>query len=367
MSERGVVYAQNWEDPRLELEALDVQHDDAVFAIAGGGCTALALLARAPRQLHVVDRNAAQIHLLHLKLAAVRTLAPCDAAPFLGGLPSASRREAFASIARNLPAATARYWQNREDQILRGVISQGRIERYFAALRWCLRAVHSARTTEELFAQPTIEAQRRFYFERWNTPAWRRAFLLGHKRILDRVLDASVYRHLEARNLPAELHGRAEHCLAEMPIAGNYFLSWILRGRYPDSPACHPPYLERDAHDALQRFGGRLETHTMDAAGFLRSRPDSSIDKFYLSNVPEWLTEDHIAPFFREVIRVARDGAVVCYRALMVDRALPPAIAAHLAEDTARSARLARRDRAFVNTAFHVATIRKTGDVHAGN
>jgi S-adenosylmethionine-diacylglycerol 3-amino-3-carboxypropyl transferase len=225
--------------------------------------------------------------------------------------------------------------------------------------------VHPARRIEELFAQPTLEAQRRFYDERWNTAGWRRAFLLGHKRILDRALDPSFYRYVEARNLSRELHERAGRCMTELPIGDNYFLSWILRGRYPDHAAARPPYLLAGAAGPLAESAGRLEIHHADIRDFLRSRPDASCDKFYLSNVAEWLRGDEVAAFFDEVVRVARDGATVCYRALMVDRPLPARLRRRLHEDTARSAALAASDRAFVNAGFHAVTVRRREGSHA--
>lgn len=359
-----LMYAQNWEDPCLELAALAVRPADDVIAIGGAGCTALSLLAQGPRSLHAVDCSLAQIHLLRLKLAAVMHLPSEQAIQFLGGLPANNRIATFQSLSTQLPSQTARFWNGRIEQIKGGVLAHGRIERYFAILRWLLRWIHSPRRIEALFEQPTLECQRRYYHDCWNTPGWRRFFLLAHKRILDHVLDPSFYRFVEARNLPQELHERAARRLTELPIGDNYFLSWILRGRYPDHAAARPPYLLPGAAVSLALSASRLETHHADIRDFLRSRPDSSCDKFYLSNVAEWLRENELAPFFEQVIRVARDGAVVCIRALMVDRPLPVALADRLCEDTARSAALAASDRAFVNAGFHALTVRKQG---AGN
>ncbi len=360
-----LMYAQNWEDPCLELAALAVRPEDDVIAIGGAGCTALSLLAQGPRSLHAVDCSLAQIHLLRLKLAAVTHLPTEQAIQFLGGLPANNRIATFESLSAQLPAQSALFWNGRIEQVKGGVLAHGRIERYFAILRWLLRWIHSPRRIEALFAQPTLESQRRYYHDCWNTPGWRRLFLLAHKRILDRVLDPSFYRFVEARNLPRELHERAARRLTELPIGDNYFLSWILRGRYPDQVSARPPYLLPTAAEPLTQSASRLETHHADIREFLRSRPDSSCDKFYLSNVAEWLREDELAPFFEQVIRVARDGALVCYRALMVDRPLPAVLADRLCEDTARSAALAANDRAFVNAGFHAVTVRKPGASHA--
>jgi len=276
-------------------------------------------------------------------------------------LPANDRVATLKSLSAQLPEPTARFWTHRLREVHDGVLSQGRVEGYFAILRWFLGWVHSEHRVERLFQQRTLEARRLYYRDHWNTPGWRRLFLLAHKRILDRALDPSFYRYVEARNLPQELYERAGRCITELPIDDNYFLSWIFRGRYPDDVAARPPYLLPEAVSALAQSASHLETHHADIRDFLRSRPDSSCDKLYLSNVAEWLHEDELAPFFEQVIRVARPGAVVCYRALMVDRPLPATVADRLCEDTARSAALAASDRAFVNAGFHAVTVRKQG------
>lgn len=358
-ADERLMYAQNWEDSQLERAALKIGAQDEVIAIAGGGCTAMTLLAEGPRRLQVVDRNPAQMHLLILKLAAACHLPSGEASEFLGGSEASNRLATFESLSSHLPQETAHFWRGRLEQIRKGVISQGRIERYFAVLSWLLRFVHSRRRIEQLFEQPTLEAQQRFFHDTWDTPGWRRLFLLTHKRILDRALDPSFYQYVDGRNLPEELRKRAEWSLTQLPIADNYFLSWIFRGRYPDGSAGRPPYLQSATAEALTRNADRLQTHRADIREFLRAQPDSSCDKFYLSNVGEWLGEHEVTPFFEDVIRVARNGAAVCYRALMVDRPLPQTIARYLEEDTVRSADLGRSDRAFVNAAFHVVTVRK--------
>jgi S-adenosylmethionine-diacylglycerol 3-amino-3-carboxypropyl transferase len=357
MTDDRLMYAQNWEDSQLERSALAIGAEDRVIAIAGGGETVMTLLAEGPRRLQAVDRNPAQVQLLLLKLAVALQLPGDRASAFLGGSETNDRLATFDAL--DLPAETERFWRGRPEQIRKGVISQGRIERYFAVLRWLLRLVHSRRRIDQLFEQPTLEAQQRFFRDTWDTPGWRRIFLLTHKRVLDRALDPSFYRYVEGRNLPEEMRKRAEWALTQLPIANNYFLSWIFRGRYPAGADKGPPFLQPATAAALKRNAGRLETHLADVRDFLRAQPDSSCDKFYLSNVGEWLGEDDVTPFFEEVIRVARNGAVVCYRALMVDRPLPPGVARFLEEDHARSAGLGRSDRAFVNAAFHVVTVRK--------
>jgi S-adenosylmethionine-diacylglycerol 3-amino-3-carboxypropyl transferase len=360
-----LLYGQNWEDSALEIAALNICPSDRVVAVAGAGCTTLALLAQGPQRLHAVDRNIAQLHLLRLKLAAVCHLPVGQATGFLGGVRADHRLTVLNGLDPKLERDTARFWQHRSDQIARGVISQGRVERFFGIVRRLLRLVHSRRRIEQAFQQVTLDAQRQFYSEQWDTAGWRALFLLAHKKVLDRVLDPAFYQYVDGSGLSRDLRERAERCMTTLPIRSNYFLSWILRGHYGDEDTARPYYLGAQAAVALQQHHGKLQTHCADLRAFLRAMPESSGDKFYLSNVCEWLPDQELGPFFEEVARVARDGATVCYRALMVDRSRPASVESLFSEDRALSARAATRDRAFINVGFHCLTVRKRSSADA--
>src|ERR1044071_2506200 len=69
---RGLVYAQIWEDPAVDMEALAITPDSHVVTIASGGCNVLSYLTANPRAITAVDLNTAHIALNKLKLAAAR-------------------------------------------------------------------------------------------------------------------------------------------------------------------------------------------------------------------------------------------------------------------------------------------------------
>ncbi len=358
-----LLYGQNWEDSDVEVAALSIGPTDRVIAIAGAGCTTLALLAQGPQRLHAVDRNVPQLHLLLLKLAAVCQLRPEQAAGFLGGTEADKRLATLEDLAPFLTEETANFWRLHSEQIERGIISQGRVERHFSLVRRLLRFAHPRRRIEQLFALPTLTAQLSFYRNHWDNMAWRALFMLAHRRILDRVLDPSFYQYVDGSGFSRKLRERAERCMTTLPIRSNYFLSWILRGRYCEEATGRPTYLRSAA--ALLRNRSRLQTYCTDIRALLGTMPDSSNDKFYLSNVCEWMSEEERGPFFAEIARVASDGAMVCYRALMADRPLPASVAILFEEDRARSAEFAERDRAFINEGFHVMVVRKSGRANA--
>ena len=71
---RGLVYTQIWEDPEVDLEALALQPDSHVVAIASGGCNVLSYLIDDPARITAVDLSRAHVALNRLKLVAASRL-----------------------------------------------------------------------------------------------------------------------------------------------------------------------------------------------------------------------------------------------------------------------------------------------------
>ena len=71
---RGLVYAQIWEDPEIDLEAMALTPDCHVVAIASGGCNILSYLTADPARITAVDLSQAHVALNRLKLTAAQRL-----------------------------------------------------------------------------------------------------------------------------------------------------------------------------------------------------------------------------------------------------------------------------------------------------
>src|SRR5436190_23144559 len=67
----SLVYNQIWEDPRVDMEALELDADSRVLTIASGGCNILAYLTQKPASITAVDINRNHVYLTRLKLAAL--------------------------------------------------------------------------------------------------------------------------------------------------------------------------------------------------------------------------------------------------------------------------------------------------------
>ena len=70
----GFVYNQIWEDPRVDVEALEPFAGKRLMTIASGGCNVLNYLLADPAEVYAVDLNRHHIYLTRLKLAAARHL-----------------------------------------------------------------------------------------------------------------------------------------------------------------------------------------------------------------------------------------------------------------------------------------------------
>lgn len=68
------IYAFTWEDPREDMNLLNIGSDDSILAITSAGDNLLhyACLPKPPRKIHGVDLNPCQNHLLELKLACFK-------------------------------------------------------------------------------------------------------------------------------------------------------------------------------------------------------------------------------------------------------------------------------------------------------
>src|SRR6059036_545633 len=85
-------YASVWEDADVLCEALaPVGRGGRLLSIASAGDNVLALLGLDPAEVVAVDRNAAQLACLALRLAAFRCLDDPALLAFLGVTPSAKR------------------------------------------------------------------------------------------------------------------------------------------------------------------------------------------------------------------------------------------------------------------------------------
>jgi S-adenosylmethionine-diacylglycerol 3-amino-3-carboxypropyl transferase len=373
-----LIFAQCWEDPELDIEGLAPTRSDRVLVVTSGGCTALSILTRGPRELIAIDMNPAQSYLLELKLAGIRILDDHDAYLKLLGVRFVEDKapegpppaELYRRVRPLLSPDAQEFWDAHADWIQKGVLWCGRYESYLALFRRLLHIVVGRKTVRELLRLAPAE-QARFYRERWDTAGWRLLFRMFFSRYVlgRRGLDPMFFRHVEGVPSFGE-HWRqaAEHVLTELPVRTNYFLAQIGTGAYLNREHV-PRYLHPCTFDELKRHADRVRIVTGELESFLSQRRGNSIDKFALSNVFEWVDQDSYEQILRQVWRVGSHGARLCYRNLLVYRERPRSLAPVLRSHCSDAQDLLFGDRSFVYSNFVIEEVVKetlaAGDVAA--
>jgi len=356
----NLLFGMSWEDPSSDRRALRIGHGDIVSTISSGGCNTLTLLLDDPARICAVDINASQSYLLELKIAAVRHLEHAELLAFLGLAPSENRLRVFRSLAADLTPQALAYWTSNADAVQKGVVHTGRYESFIGKFIRFLSVVQGRKRIENLFRCESIEDQRAYFENVWNTFQWRLLFKLAfNKRMLARRgLTADYFKFDDGSSSFAEsFFRRSRHALCEIPIATNYFLAQYLRGRYWSGDAV-PDYLRKENLPIVRDRLDRIEVITSDAQGWFRKQADFSIDAFSLSNICELMSPDEAGRMFAEVARIARSGARICFRNLIVPRSVPEELSAKIELQEELSRELLAHDRSFVYSRVHAYAVR---------
>jgi len=349
-------YAQCWEDADVLLAALDVQPGDVCLSIGSGGDNTLALLTRQPRRVIALDFNPAQLACLELRVAAYRELQHTELLELIGSQPSSRRRELYHRCRPLLSPQARRFWNSHPREILDGIGTAGKFERYFAFFRsWVLPLVHSESRRRALLQAKAREERALFYNRRWHTWRWKLMFSIFFSRsVMGRLgRDASFFQYVEGAVAKRVLE-RVRHALVELDPADNPYLHWILTG-YHATPL--PFALRRENFEAIRRNLDRLEWHCRSAEDYLAGAPADSIDRFNMSDIFEYMSPDNYHALLERLIRAGKTGGRVAYWNTLVDRHRPAHMRDRLRSLDELAQQLHLRDKAFFYCRFVVEEI----------
>jgi S-adenosylmethionine-diacylglycerol 3-amino-3-carboxypropyl transferase len=371
----GLVYAQIWEDPVVDLEALDLGPGSSVAAIASGGCNALSYLMADPSRVLAVDLNGHHVALNRLKLAAAKHLPNHAAFLALFGRPGGRANVALyeTHLRAHLSEADQAYWDARD---WRG---RRRVARYFAAnlharglLGRFIGAGHKVarlhgKDPRRMLAARDLDAQRAT-FESELKPVLRSRlvrFLVDRPSALYGLgIPPAQYKALLS-SAPAGgtmadvLEARLERLACGFPLAENYFAWQAFGRRYaPGADAALPPYLARANFGALRARADRIELHHGNLIDALEAAGPSSFDAYVLLDAQDWMGDDTLDRLWRAILASARPGARVIFRTAAEPSLLPgrlaPELLARWDYAEAESRAWTVRDRSAIYGGFHL-------------
>ena len=369
----GLVYPQIWEDPAVDMDAMELSQHHAIVTIGSGGCNMLAYLSRSPKSIDVVDLNRHHIALNRLKLAAFKHLpAHADVGRYFGLDDVSSNTAAFdAYIAPHLDAVTRGYWQQRSlfgrrrvNVFNRNIYRTGLLGR-FIALGHLIARLHGVNLSE--FAKTRTIREQRQFFDTQIAPLFDRPlirFITSRKSSLFGLgIPPQQYDELASLapdgSIAPVLRDRLEKLACHFPLRDNYFAWQAFARRYPRPEEGNlPPYLHAEHYDSIRRSVDRVAVHHESVTALLARKPAASVDRFVLLDAQDWMTDVQINALWSEINRTAAAGARVIFRTAAEKSVIEGRLLPVLRQDwqylAERSAELNLQDRSAIYGGFHI-------------
>ena len=368
----GLVYPQIWEDPVVDLAALELGPDKRVIAIASGGCNVLSYLTADPCEIVAVDLNAHHVALTRLKLAGAALL-PNHATfyRFFGLARDRANVAAYERIlCRGLDAETRAYWDHRDltgrprvRLFARNIYRRGLLGRFIAM-------GHVVAKLAGIRLQPLTEmrgvAEQRAYFDAVLAPFFDRPavrWLTSQKASLFGLgIPPAQYEALASAgggDMALVLKRRLEKLFCDFDISQNYFAQQALARSYgPGDGASLPPYLQAAHFEALRARTGRVSVVRQSFTERLREEKAASLDAYVLLDAQDWMTDGQLTGLWSEITRTARPGARVIFRTAgepsILPGRVPTAILSRWDYRGEESEAFCRADRSAIYGGFHL-------------
>ena len=367
----GLVYAQIWEDPEVDMAALKLGPRSRLVTIASGGCNVMSYLTTDPMQVQAVDLNPAHVALLELKLTAARHLPHYEA--FRAFFAEADTRENLRLYERfvepQLAPSVRHYWNGRDlagrrriSLFRRNVYQHGLLGRTIQLGHLVCR-MHGKRPQRLLDARDLAEQRRLFEAELapvFESPLVRKLADLP-AAYLGLGIPPAQFDALKADaggRLAALVRSRVERLACDFPIHENWFAWQAFGRRYPGQGQGLPPYLRPEHFQSLRERVTRVDVQQITVTDFLRRQDAASIDAYVLLDAQDWMSRVQIEALWAQMNRTARAGARAIFRTAGEEtpllQMLAPETLAPWHYDQERSQELHARDRSAIYGGFHL-------------
>ncbi|WP_282947935.1 MULTISPECIES: DUF3419 family protein [unclassified Sphingopyxis] len=332
---KGLVYAQIWEDPVVDMEALAIEPGNRIATIASGGCNALSYLTADPAEIVAVDLNTAHVALNNLKRVAAQRLPDYESfRRFFAEADSVANIADYRTFIRpHLDETSRRYWEGRDlvgrrriNGFASGLYKRGLLGN-FIGLAHLIARMHRIDLKQFLDAK-TIEEQRAIFDEkfapffdrkliRWITDQRSSLFGLG-------IPPAQYDALADGKPMADVLRGRLEKLACDFPLKENYF-AWQAFGRgYGKGKAAPlPPYLQAGHYAAVRARAERVTMLHANMTDMLAANDAASFDRYIFLDAQDWMSDAQLAALWTEVTRTARPGARVLFRTAAEPTLLP--------------------------------------------
>jgi len=332
---KGLVYAQIWEDPVVDMEALAIEPGNRIATIASGGCNVFSYLTADPAEIVAVDLNTAHVALNNLKRIAAQRLPDYDSfRRFFAEADNVANIADYRTFVRpHLDETSRRYWEGRDlvgrrriNGFASGLYKRGLLGNFIGLAHFVarmhridLKRFLDARTMEEQRA--IFDAEFAPFFDRklirWITDQRSSLFGLG-------IPPAQYDALADGKPMADVLRGRLEKLACDFPLEENYF-AWQAfgRGYGKGRTAPLPPYLHADHYAAVRARADRVTMLHANMTDMLAAADAASFDRYVFLDAQDWMSDAQLTSLWTEVTRTARPGARVLFRTAAEPSLLP--------------------------------------------
>ena len=372
----SLVYNQIWEDPRVDMEALELGPDSHVLTIASGGCNILTYLSQKPASITAVDINRNHIYLTRLKLAALTHLPNYDDFfRFFGSANHAVNVDRyFHYVSKHLDGDTRKFWEggNWASKLFRGPRIKYFEKNFYdhAKLGLLLRFTHgltrAVRKNPSRILEAESIAEQEAIFEETIAPFFDNKLVKAVARNPFILFSLGIPPHQYAL-MKSEMSGdiidlfreRVKRLTCGFPIEDNYF-AWQALGRTYDTrkKRAIPDYLKESNYAVLKEHAARAKAVENNLTEFMREQPAQSLNRFIFLDSQDWMQPWQIHELWSEVRRTGMPGTRIIFRtgaaASHVEKALPAALKKHFKYEQEYSKELHKKDRSAIYGGFHL-------------
>ena len=367
----GFVYPQIWEDPEVDIEAMQINSDSRIMTICSGGCNIMNYLTESPKSIHAIDLNPAHIALARLKVAAVKYLPDYESFfLFFGHADSPKNVENYDRyIAPNLDSFTRKYWEKktlrhgrRINFFKKNLYKFGLLGKFIATVHFISKMY--GQDPKKILTAKTLEEQREIF-----------------NSTLAPLFDKKLIRML--CNMPVSLYGlgippsqfedlnetskgdmagllksRLERMACDFPIESNYF-AWQAFGRCYDTEnkIGIPRYLMEKHYETLKENADSVKIIHSSITDFLSEMEPDSLDNYVFLDAQDWMNEDQLNDLWEHVSKTAAPKARVIFRTAGIDSPLTEALSKDILGlwdyDPSKSEQSVMKDRSSIYGGFH--------------
>lgn len=374
MFDRMLIYPQIWEDPEVDIEALQIRNTDDIVAIASGGCNLLNMLTEQPNSIRGLDLCRAHLALNSLKITALSKLENHDDFfDFFGFANHSKNLNTYEKFLKpDLSEDDRLFWESRVlfrkriSMFSRNFYSFGALGNFIGAAHFIARM--SGVNLAEVLNAKTLEEQKMFYEENLKnffSSTILKILLRSPLALFGLGIPPSQFRKLKGKNeLHQVLQERVNRLCCNYDVSDNYF-AWQAFGRKYDTEhrKAIPRYLEKRHFNILKKEVRKITLHQKTITQYLSGLPNNSLDCFVLLDAQDWMNSLQLNQLWYEIDRTSRQGGRVIFRTAgsdnLVKRNVGEFILSKWEYSIEKSNYFHKKDRSAIYGGFHL--MEKTG------